>query len=658
MAVSDTLIDTLFDGRYRILKRIGSGGMADVYLAEDEVLGRRVAIKILNERHAGDEQFIERFRREAQSAASLSHPNVVAIYDRGEAEGTYYIAMELLDGRNIKELIVARGPAPPRIVVEYTRQILAALAYSHRHSIVHRDIKPHNVVVDADGRVKVTDFGIARGGSSQMTEVGSIVGTAQYLSPEQARGEPVDARSDLYSLGVVMYELLTGTVPFTGDSPVEIAMKHLSATPQPPSERREGMPEELDLVVMRALAKNPTERYQSAEEMDADLERIQRGLGVSPRTAEAATAVIAAPSAMPTMVSRAPTEVKPAAGATPPPVYYDYEEPPRRRPIWPWLLPILLLLATLGIGLVVYQQIQDQLDDTKPIAVPNVEGLRETLAVNQLESRDIQYEIVEEPSTEQPKGFVFDQDPEGGKRIDRATDVVRLHVSTGPPTTEVPDVRGRSRDDAVAALTDAKLEPNVVKVNSEKPVDTVIAQSPKPGETVEEGTAVRINVSAGPKPVAVPSVLGQPFESATATLQAAGFAVARRDADSNQPGGTVIDQSPAGGSTAAKGATITLTVSKGPTTAAVPDVTSLDRDTAVQTLRDSGFKASVTQEDTTDPSLDGVVLSQDPGGGAQAEPGATVTIAVGRYVEPADTSLPPGQGGAPPGQGGTIPGDG
>ena len=642
MATTDTLIDTLFDGRYRILKRIGSGGMADVYLAEDEVLGRRVAIKILNERHARDDQFIERFRREAQSAAALSHPNVVAIYDRGEAEGTYYIAMELLDGRNLKELIVARGPAPPRIVVEYTRQILAALAYSHRHGIVHRDIKPHNIVVDRDGRVKVTDFGIARGGASQMTEAGSIVGTAQYLSPEQARGEPVDARSDLYSLGIVLYELLTGSVPFTGDSPVEIAMKHLSTTPPPPSEVREGVPHELDLVVMRALAKDPDERYASAEEMDADLERIQRGLGVSSRTTEAATAVIAAPSAMPTMISGAPTRVQRTDGGygAQPPVYYDYEEEPRRRPIWPWLLPILLLIATVAVGFVVYQQIQDQLADTKPIAVPNVEGIRQVLATQQLDERGIQYEIVKEPSTEQPQGYVIDQDPEAGKRISKDTDVVTLHVSTGPPTTEVPDVRGRSRDDAVGALTDAKLKPKVVEVNSDKPENTVIAQDPKPGDVVEEGTTVRINVSVGPKPIGVPSVLGQPYESAAASLQSAGFAVARKDADSNQPAGTVIDQSPAGGATAPKGATITLTVSKGPTTAAVPDVTSLDRDTAVATLRDSGFKAKVAQEDTTDPSLDGVVLSQDPVGGAQAEPGATVTIVVGRYVEPTELPQP------------------
>src|SRR6202795_283065 len=274
MAVSDTLINTLFDGRYRILRKLGTGGMANVYLAEDEVLGGRVAIKILNDRHAGAEYFVERFRREAKNAASLSHPNIVSIYDRGEAEGTYYIAMEYLDGRSLKELIVQRRPAPITVSVEYARQILSALRFAHAHGIVPSDIKPHNVLVDADGRVKVADFGIARAGASQMTEAGAIVGTAQYLSPEQARGTDVDQRSDLYSLGIVLYELLTGTLPFDGDTPVEIAMKHLSTVPELPSARRPEIPRDLDLIVMRALAKDPDDRYQNAEEMDADLERF------------------------------------------------------------------------------------------------------------------------------------------------------------------------------------------------------------------------------------------------------------------------------------------------------------------------------------------------------------------------------------------------
>src|SRR5256714_1187074 len=332
MAISDTLLNTLFDGRYRIVRKLGTGGMANVYLAEDEVLGRRVAIKILNDRHAGDDQFVERFRREAKNAASLSHPNIVSIYDRGEAEGTYYIAMEYLDGRSLKELIVARGPAPVNVSIDYARQILAAIRFAHRHGIVHRDIKPHNVLVDAEGRLKVTDFGIARAGASQMTEAGSIIGTAQYLSPEQARGAPVDQTSDLYSVGVVLYELLTGVVPFSGDTPVEIAMKHLSSPPEPPSLKRAEIPRELDLVILRALAKDPADRYQSAEEMDADLARVARGAAVSPETEEAATAIIARPPTAITEITQRPREPVPYA---PPPAYYDYDEP-RRRAVWPW----------------------------------------------------------------------------------------------------------------------------------------------------------------------------------------------------------------------------------------------------------------------------------------------------------------------------------
>src|SRR5881409_2720774 len=287
--------------------------MANVYLAEDQELGRRVAIKILNDRHAGDEQFVERFRREAKNAAGLSHPNIVSIYDRGTAEGTYYIAMEYLDGRSLKELIVSRGPAPVKTSVEYARQILAAVGAAHKQGIVHRDIKPHNVLVGGEGRLKVTDFGIARSCASQMTEVGSIIGTAQYLSPEQARGAPVDQTSDLYSVGVVLYEMLTGQVPFTGDTPLEIAMKHLSEIPRPPSELRPEVPHDLDSVVLRVLAKDPAERYQSAEEMDADLDRVAEGLPVDPETETMATAVLSGSGLM----AAAPTSVitRPAGAA-------------------------------------------------------------------------------------------------------------------------------------------------------------------------------------------------------------------------------------------------------------------------------------------------------------------------------------------------------
>src|SRR5919206_429431 len=295
MATTDTLINTLFDGRYRILRKLGSGGMANVYLAEDEDLGRRVAIKIMSDRYADDDTFSERFRREAKAAAALSHPNIVSIYDRGQADGTPYIAMEVIEGRSLKELVLARGPLPLDQAIDFTKQILAALRFAHRNGIIHRDIKPHNILIGAENRLKVTDFGIARAGASQMTEVGSIMGTAQYLSPEQARGAPVTAASDLYSVGIVLYEMLTGQVPFSGDSAIEIAMKHLNELPRPPSKIRPEIPPELDQVVLRALAKAPEDRYQTAEEFAEDLHRVEAGLPIAPETSEAATALLAVP---------------------------------------------------------------------------------------------------------------------------------------------------------------------------------------------------------------------------------------------------------------------------------------------------------------------------------------------------------------------------
>src|SRR5579871_604140 len=338
--------------------------MADVYLAEDQELGRRVAIKILNGRHANDNQFIERFRREAKNAAALNHPNIVSIYDRGEAEETYYIAMEFLDGRTLKELVIGRGPAPVNVAVEYARQILSALRFAHRHGIVHRDIKPHNVLVDREGRVKVTDFGIARAGASQMTEAGSIVGTAQYLSPEQARGTEVDQRSDLYSLGVVLYELLTGQTPFDGDTPVEIAMKHLSSTPRPPSQLRRDVPRDLDMVVMRALAKDPDARYQNADEMEADLERAMRGAPVAAATTDFATQVMQAVPAPPPVVVTDTAETmiaprSPAGGVGYPAVIHEeiVEEDDRERPVWPWLVAALFVIAAAIAGIIVWHQL-------------------------------------------------------------------------------------------------------------------------------------------------------------------------------------------------------------------------------------------------------------------------------------------------------------
>jgi serine/threonine-protein kinase len=624
----DTLINMLFDGRYRIVRKLGSGGMADVYLAEDEELGRRIAIKILNDRHANDDSFVERFRREAKNAAGLSHPNIVAIYDRGEAEGTYYIAMEYLDGRSLKELVVARGPLPIPDAIDATRQVLAALRFAHRKGVVHRDIKPHNVMADADGRLKVTDFGIARAGVSQMTEAGSIIGTAQYLSPEQARGTAVDQRSDLYSVGVVLYEMLTGRTPFTGETPVEIAMKHLSDPPRPPSLERPDISPDLDMVVLRALAKSADDRYQTAEEMDAELDRVSQGLGVTAATADAATMVLSGADAAPTSIippRRPPSATRPG---------YQYAEPPpRRRPFWPWLLALLLVVLAGVAGWYAYGQIQDSLSGSATASVPYVVAQREDLAVQNILEQGLEPNVHREPHETVQEGQVFDQSPDGGVRIDKGG-VVDISVSTGPPQVEVPNVKGRSRDDAIAALVEAGLKPKVREVFNTAQPGTVIAQAPVGGEMVAQGTVVQINVSKGLEPLDVPNVIGQQYDSAAGQLQGRGFAVARRDVDSSQPKDTVIDQEPGGGSELARGGTVTLFVSKGPKESTIPDVSSLDEETATETLEQSGFTVDVVDQDTFDPDQDGLVLSQDPPGGTKAKPGSTVTIVVGRFVEP------------------------
>jgi beta-lactam-binding protein with PASTA domain/predicted Ser/Thr protein kinase len=644
MASPDHLIDRVFDGRYKIVRKLGSGGMADVYLAEDQELGRRLAIKILNDRHAHDDQFVERFRREAKNAAGLSHPNIVSIYDRGEFDGTYYIAMEYLEGRTLKELIVRNGPTPVPIAIDYTRQILSAVAFAHRNGVVHRDIKPHNIVVGRDGRLKVTDFGIARSGASQMTEAGSIIGTAQYLSPEQAKGAHVDQRSDLYSVGIVLYEMLTGEVPFTGDTPVEIAMKHLSTVPSPPSDLNEKVPHDLDAIVLRALAKEPEQRYQSSEEMDADLARVARGLAVSDETEAAATMVLAgAGIAAPTTVMR---PARPLTAATRVEEFYDYDEPVRRRPVWPWLLALGLILSAAVAGWYVWTQIQDQLNQSKPVNVPLVRGLSEDAAKIQLESVGLRAKARFTPNLTVQRGVVISQNPAAGDKTAKGN-AVTIVVSNGKPKTTVPEIVGANVADAVAALTQAHLKYKIFEINSPKDANSVIAVQPGPGAVVLWNTEVRLNVSKGPKPVAVPSLVGQPYENATSALQGAGFAVKKQDVESDQPKGTVVASDPPAGTAVAPGSIVTLSVSKGPKSAAIPDVTSYSEADATATLQGAGFGVQVTKNPTTDPALDGVVISQTPAGGSQAKPGTKVTILVGSLQQttptepqPATTTIP------------------
>ena len=639
MAVSDTLINTLFDGRYRILRKLGSGGMANVYLAEDEVLGRRVAIKILNDRHAGDDQFVERFRREAKNAASLSHPNIVSIYDRGEAEGTYYIAMEVIEGRSLKELILTRGPLPIAQAVAYTLEMLEALRFAHRHGIIHRDIKPHNILIGE--RLKVTDFGIARAGASQMTEAGSIMGTAQYLSPEQARGAPVTASSDLYSVGIVLYEMLTGKVPFTGDSAIEIAMKHLNELPKPPSKIRPEVSEELDQVVLRALAKAPEDRYQTAEDFAEDLHRVEAGLPLAAATSDAATALLAAPGATiggtTQVLPSDATQVAPPRREAPrrPPPYtpgYGYDErPPKRRRWAPWLLVLLLLAAAGFAGWYVFTKIQDQLSANATVPVPNVVGIERRLAEQKIEAAGLKPKVERSASKEVKAGIVISQNPDGGVRIQKG-DQVTIVVSTGVPKTTVPDVVGMDYADAVDALNQAHLNARKREVFSKKPAGQVVAQNPAAQEVVPEDSTIVLKVSKGQETVSVPEVVGRSEADATAILHGAGFAVQSVSSPSDTtPQGIVTAQSPNAGTEATKGSTVTITVSSGPSSATVPNVVGEQEETARDDLENAGFKVKVEKVPVTDPTQDNVVQDQDPTGGSSAPKGSRVTIFVGQF---------------------------
>jgi serine/threonine-protein kinase len=636
VAVSDSLIDTLFDGRYRIQRKLGAGGMADVYLAEDQELGRRVAIKILNGRHANDDQFIERFRREAKNAAALNHPNIVSIYDRGEAEDTYYIAMEFLDGRTLKELIVSRGAAPVNVAIEYARQILSALRFAHRHGIVHRDIKPHNVLVDSDGRVKVTDFGIARAGTSQMTEAGSIVGTAQYLSPEQARGGEVDPRSDLYSLGVVLYELLTGKTPFDGETPVEIAMKHLSNAPKPPSKLRPDIPRELDMVVMRALAKNPDDRYQSADEMEADLERVARGARVSAATVDTATQVLRRPAAAATEAATSATMIAPSptdrTRVAPPAALVEEEELAERggpeRPLWPWLVAVGFVIAAAVAGFFVWHELAGSSKVQVPVGL--YQGETQGQAVRQIRAANLVANVKHGPNKKVPSGHVYKQDPTAGQKVDKGG-TVTIWVSSGPPKVTVPDVKGQQWAQAEQALVNAGLKPEEHFVGGNHQ-GLVTATDPPAGKSVPEGSKVRVNVMKGPGTATVPNVVGQTAAAATAALRNAGFNPNPSYVDNNAPQGQVIHQNPAPGSTEAKGTSVTIEISNGPPQTTVPDVVGYTSQQAQQALQSAGFQVIQQYTSVTDPSQDNLVQRQNPAGGSTATKGTTVTIVIGQHT--------------------------
>jgi serine/threonine-protein kinase len=625
--------NTLVDGRYRILRRIGSGGMADVYCAEDSHLGRQVAIKVLHRRFAQDQEFVERFRREAKSAAGLNHPNVVGVFDRGEHEGTYYIAMEFLTGRTLKDIITAEAPLPQERVIDTGTQILEAAGFAHRHGVIHRDFKPHNVIVDEQGHAKVTDFGIARAGASEMTETGSIMGTAQYLSPEQAQGHAVTATSDIYSIGVMLYEMLAGRLPFEGDSAVAVALKHLSEAPAPISQWRPDVHPALEAVVMAALAKDPAQRWQSAEDLAAALEAARAQIEAGHNGGQDTAAF--APIPMPADDATAATQ---PAGATAPslaPVGVPPEEHERR---WPWFAIGLLTLAL--VGALLYVVLSGTLTAEKK-EVPRVTGkqLVEARALMERAGFEVQTERVR---SSQPFDQVVDQDPNPGEEADSGS-TVTLEVSDGPGTVLVPPVANLRQGQAIKELEDAGLKVTVDSESSDKvKKDFAVRTVPPEGKEVTKGTRVRLLVSSGPEQVTVPDVTGLSRESAEARLRDEGFSVSVAEQESDVPEGDVISQNPAGGTQLTRGEKVTITVSTGRPKADVPDVIGMSERNARSSLKAAGLEPVVQQRTVTDPDQDGVVIEQRPGPGTQLDKGRQVVIVIGAFelAEPPPTTTP------------------
>lgn len=628
-------IPRLLSERYELGETLGYGGMSEVHRGRDTRLDRDVAVKVLRADLARDPQFQTRFRREAQNAAALNHPAIVAVYDTGETTTEYgplpYIVMEYVEGRTLRDIVKTEGTLDERRATEIIADVCAALDFSHRHGIIHRDVKPANVMITSNGAVKVMDFGIARAlaDGQGVTQTAAVIGTAQYLSPEQARGELVDRRSDVYATGCVLYELLTGDPPFTGDSPVAVAYQHVREDPTPPSAHNPSISRQMDAVVLKSMSKNPANRYQSAAEMRTDLVRVlsgQRPNAPMVMTADERTSILGGAH---------PTEAIP--GRHRPGQLEDDRDRQRNRRALIVLAVLLVaaLLAVLGIAGVFGG------GEPELVAIPDVNGQLEPEARRTL--ADLGFVVVAQDRPSRPELIdkALGTEPPAGTRLESGSTVTLL-LGSGPLQVPVPDLTGRTVEEAQTLLRHGRLElnPNYrnQEVDDESQVGRVLAQNPPPGQSVPENTPVEITVGVPRQTVTLINVVGDQYDAAASNLRNQRLQVAREDVDSTEPAGVVVDQDPDAGTEVDVGSTVTLQVSRG-NLITMPDLRGRTAVEAEQILRQLGWTgtAQVVPVPVSERDQVGTVISHDPPPGQPLRRDQTVTAQIGQR----DQTIPP-----------------